>query len=697
MSILSSLLGITKSQPAQVIPAAVTEPKIAEEIAPFLKDILGKGQALYKQRTEEGFVPYEGQTLADVTAQQQAAQEGIAGLVGTQAPAFEEARGLVRGISERPTAEALEEYMSPYQQAVIDVEKRQAQEAFERETLPKIRQAQIGAGAFGGTRGTMLEAQTLADQARLLADIQTKGQQQAFQSAQEAFRQQKAREAQAAEGLTGLATGQFGAQTKELGALEAVGREQQQRQQQLLDEAYQRFLQERSFPEQQLGQYQALVAGTPISQGNVTYQQAKFQPSPLSQALGTVATGLGTYEGAKNVGLFSKEGGGIKEGLASLPVVKRADAGILIDTEAQRKRPEDEKISRPRSLVVNDKSIGERGSGRFKQIFGTIDREEGEQSQGENLADSFKSFLSSLGINVSKPKDNKLDQQPVSNLTVQQQPIVNQTTPNNVPPGLTADGEFGGKSDYVDPRALDDTIASQVKPDEEEVKDDSIKIPSEQDALKLMSGNISKFASALKTRQDAALKNINASKDALRAQAKVDFLMGLGRGLTKGSGTGGGFLADLTTGGQEAMASIKDFQKDIMTLNKEELAVLDKNVKDQFDLETQRINLAFKQGELTRAERDYKLKERQVAAQELSAGLTRANKSLTTALAIASDDKLTSGQKRQFLDDALANNQITIEHYRIALSGSSNVNNNTGDASGLGETVTITNPQQSGQ
>ena len=89
MSILSSLLGITKSQPAQVIPASITEPKIAEEIAPFLKDILGKGQALYKQRTEEGFVPFEGQTLADVTAQQKAAQEGIEGLVGTQAPAFE--------------------------------------------------------------------------------------------------------------------------------------------------------------------------------------------------------------------------------------------------------------------------------------------------------------------------------------------------------------------------------------------------------------------------------------------------------------------------------------------------------------------------------------------------------------------------------------------------------------------------------
>ena len=88
--------------------------------------------------------------------------------------------------------------------------------------------------------------------------------------------------------------------------------------------------------------------------------------------------------------------------------------------------------------------------------------------------------------------------------------------------------------------------------------------------------------------------------------------------------------------GQSAVDATKNFNKEIMALDREELAVLDKNVKDQFDLETQRINLAFKQGELTRAERDYKLKERQVAAQELSAGLTRANKSLTTALAIAS-------------------------------------------------------------
>ena len=297
MSILSSLLGLGQGQPTQVIPTAVTEPKIAEELAPFLKDILGKGQALYKQRMEEGFVPFEGQTLADVTAQQRAAQEGIAGLVGTQKPIIDEAGVLVRGGAERATAEALQPFMNPYQQAVTDIAKRQAQEQFEQEILPGLRKQAIDAGAFGGSRAAMRESQAQDAQARLLADIQAKGDLAAFQNAQAQFAAQKQREAQTAEGLTGLAQTQFGQQLKEFGQLEAVGREEQQRQQQLLDESYKRFLQERGFPEQQLGQYQALVAGTPIGQQSITRTPQQFQPSPIAQALGT-ATGVANIYGA---------------------------------------------------------------------------------------------------------------------------------------------------------------------------------------------------------------------------------------------------------------------------------------------------------------------------------------------------------------------------------------------------------------
>ena len=329
MGILSSLLGLGKATPIQQVPQQIATPEVAKEVAPFLKDILGKGQALYKQRMGEGYVPFKepGEyAIAPQQAEQLQAQKDILGLVGTQAPAFEEARGLVRGTTARPTAEGLQEYMSPYQQAVIDVEQRRAQEKFESDVLPKIRQAQIGAGAFGGTRGTMLEAQALADQSRLISDIESTGRHKAFTQAQTAFEAQKAREAQAAQGLTGLATGEFGAKLRELGQMEAVGREKQQLEQAKIDEDYKKFLESRAFPEQQLGTYQTLVTGASplLGQGSVQMGPQTFNPTPIAQALGTgqqVADIYGRLTGGKAYG------GQVGSGLASLPIVRRQDGG----------------------------------------------------------------------------------------------------------------------------------------------------------------------------------------------------------------------------------------------------------------------------------------------------------------------------------------------------------------------------------
>ena len=700
MSILSSLLGLGQGQPTQVIPTAVTEPKIAEEIAPFLKDILGKGQALYKQRMEEGFVPFEGQTLADVTAQQKAAQEGIAGLVGTQKPVLDEAGALVRAGSERATAEALQPFMNPYQQAVTDIAKRQAQERFEQTTLPTLRKQAIDAGAFGGSRAAMRESQAQDAQARLLADIQAKGDLAAFQDARKAFEDQKTRERFAAEGLEGLTGREFESRRAELSGLQAIGSEDQARQQQLLDESYKRFLQERQFPEQQLGQYQSLVAGIPVGQQSITSTPQTYQDSPVERALGLAATGLGTYKQAQQVGLFSKEGGGISEGLASLPVVQRADAGVIMDTAAQKKRPiimeED----------IDDKSRGEKLADRFKEIYGTVQREEGEQSQGESMADAFKNFLSSLGISTNQPQQNTINQQTIS------APMTTQTKPSNIPPGQVSEGEFGGEAqgETIVPgqnmtiplqQELDDTIASQVTPDKKpepkpEMKDDSIKIPSERDALKLMKGNIDRFSKALNERKKAALDNIGASKNAMKAQAQIDFLMGFGRG--RRDPTDSSPFAGLAAKGQEAVKATKDFQKNIMALNQQELDLLDKNVKDQFDLATQSINLSFKDGDITRVQADERRKDLALQIQKINAGLSRANKSLSTVLTIISDDKMTSSRKGQLLDQALADNLITVEHYRMALNNPDALNTDKGtDPGGLSKKVTISNPQQSGQ
>ena len=222
MAILSSLFGAQQQQPA-VGAQPIASGEIPAELKPYYSDILSKAQALYDKRTEEGFVPYEGPTIAQFTPEQEQAFTGIAGLQGQVAPKFAEAEQITREAISPITGEQIQEAMSPYQQAVVDIEKREAQKAFEQNVLPKVRQAQIAAGAFGGTRGTLLEAQTLADQARLLSDIQTKGSAAAFKDAREALEAERTRQGQGATQLANIAPQALKTGLAELVAQQSVG------------------------------------------------------------------------------------------------------------------------------------------------------------------------------------------------------------------------------------------------------------------------------------------------------------------------------------------------------------------------------------------------------------------------------------------------------------------------------------------
>jgi len=325
MGILSSLLGIGQSAPTPVAPQTIQTTELSKEIAPFMKDLLAKGQALYKTRIDEGFQPYTGQTLAKLTPQQLEAREGLTGLVGTQAPQFARAQELTEGVAQQMTPELTQEYMSPYQQAVIDLDKAEAQKTFERDVLPKVRQAQIGAGAFGGTRGTMLEAQTLADQQRLVGDIQTRGSQSAYQDAVRAFGAQKIREGQAGQALAQIAPVAFKAQTGELGLLEQIGKEDQQRSQIALDEAYKQYLEERVYPEQTLGQYQSVISGFPSASVTRTTTTA---PQPQQSGLGSLLSGA--LSAANIYGTF---GGFTPGGFGSAYSPARAEGGLVINRQ----------------------------------------------------------------------------------------------------------------------------------------------------------------------------------------------------------------------------------------------------------------------------------------------------------------------------------------------------------------------------
>ena len=321
MAILSSLFGASQQQPA-VGAQPITTTEIPSELKPYYTDILGKAQALYNKRVEEGFKPYEGPTIAQFTPEQQATFTGIAGLQGQVAPKFAEAEQLTRDAAAQITGAQIQEAMSPYQQAVTDIEKRESQKAFEQNVLPKIRAAQVAQGSFGGTRGTLLEAQALADQQRGLADIQAKGSAAAFTDARRALEAERTRMGQGATQLANIAPAALKTGLAELGAQQTVGETKQRQAQTALDEAYRQFLQEKQEPYEAMQKYQAVVTGAPLT-------TTQFAPPPapgpslgqtLIGGLGTAAGLYGAFTGNNPLSAITgkKYGGGLSD---ALPII----------------------------------------------------------------------------------------------------------------------------------------------------------------------------------------------------------------------------------------------------------------------------------------------------------------------------------------------------------------------------------------
>ena len=336
-SILSSLFGVGQQQQQQ--PAAqVIQQQLPKEVAPFYEKLLKESEALYKQQMEEGAPIYEGKTIAGFTPEQEQLFSGLQGLVGQQAPKFAEAEALTRGTAAKITPDEVQEFMNPYQQAVVDIEKREAQKQFESTVLPQLAAQAVASQGFGGSRQAILEGMAADTQQRLLADIQAKGSAQAYKDAMDQIAAQRQREGAAGQQLAQLAPAGFQAQAQELGAIGKVGDVKQQQAQLALDEAYKQFLQERQFPADALKQFQSVVQQFPNIPTQITRTPPPAQPGLAQTLLGGLGTAVGTYGAFGGfspggfMGMKQAETGG---GIADLPVVKAQQSAYMRDKLAR--------------------------------------------------------------------------------------------------------------------------------------------------------------------------------------------------------------------------------------------------------------------------------------------------------------------------------------------------------------------------
>lgn len=94
---------------------------------------------------------------------------------------------------EKGTSEA---YMSPYMQNVVDIQKREANRDYQQQ-LNQLNAQSVQAGAFGGSRQAIQQAEAARNQATRLGDIEAKGLQDAYASGMGQFTNEQGQQLQA--------------------------------------------------------------------------------------------------------------------------------------------------------------------------------------------------------------------------------------------------------------------------------------------------------------------------------------------------------------------------------------------------------------------------------------------------------------------------------------------------------------------
>jgi hypothetical protein len=343
---------------------------LSPNFSPYVYNMLAKGEAA----ANLPYQPFTGQRFAGPSPLQQQAFQGLSNLqlpaefqAGSQLAALagisagnlgNYAPGRFANFYQTPQeyspetmstglgdVKSVQDYMNPYQQNVIDIQAREARR--QADIGRQSEQARLAqAGAYGGSRQAIMEAERQRNLGTQIGDIQEKGLQSAYDRAQaqrvaesqlgleaqkgteqsrqygygqgmnaaqlgaqyglEGARQTEASRQfganlglqslnpmlSAASTLGGLGQQQFGAGIQGLNAQLAGGATQQALAQQPLDFGYQQFQESVKFPYQQATYMQSLLGGLPLQAA--PYSSNQGQSGMFSGLQGALA-GLALY------------------------------------------------------------------------------------------------------------------------------------------------------------------------------------------------------------------------------------------------------------------------------------------------------------------------------------------------------------------------------------------------------------------
>ena len=206
-----------------------------------------------------------------------------------------------------------DQYMSPYMQSVVDIQKREAQRQSGIQGTQQQAQA-AQAGAFGGGRDAIMRAERERNLGQQMGDIQAQGSQAAFQQAQAQYNADQNRMGQSYATLGSQGQNLYGQTTGNLNLANLFGTQQQQQGQNMLDVSQQNYAAEQNYPYKQLGFMSDIVNRQPV--GNLGSTVTQPAPSLLSQLAGAGTALYGASQmGRKAAGgaIYEQPGAGLSD------------------------------------------------------------------------------------------------------------------------------------------------------------------------------------------------------------------------------------------------------------------------------------------------------------------------------------------------------------------------------------------------
>jgi hypothetical protein len=329
-------------------------------------------------------VPGQYNQAMGITGQGIMGQLGTAGQgAGLSGMGYQAANAGNQYAMQATNPNATQAYMSPYMQNVVDVQQREAQRKADIAGTQRNAQA-VQAGAFGGSRQAITDAEAARNLALQQGDIQATGLQSAFQQAQQAQQYganlglqgmqagmqgvgagigaQQAAYGQAmsgAQNLAGLGQQQLAAQQGIYGLQNQYGGQQQAMEQLKLNQAQQDYANAQQYPLMQLGTMSNMIRGLPMQAQ--TTQQYQASPSALTQgigAAGAAASLMGAFGGKAEGGVIKSMA---KGGIASYDVVGEVEHDLYnMDEEGlqrQLKESSSQTIKRIAQRLLREKQM----------------------------------------------------------------------------------------------------------------------------------------------------------------------------------------------------------------------------------------------------------------------------------------------------------------------------------------------------